>query len=58
MVETRGAAGERLGRRMLVLRERHPQVRLPAGTHTILWPAAADAAVPETGIERTGSGIR
>ncbi|WP_007768407.1 FAD synthase [Rhizobium sp. CF080] len=41
MVEARGAAGRRLGRRMLVLRKRHPEVKLPAGTHTILWHAAA-----------------
>jgi riboflavin kinase/FMN adenylyltransferase len=58
MVQARGAAGRQLGQRMLVLRERHPEVRLPVGTHTLLWHAAASATMPETGFERTGSGIR
>jgi riboflavin kinase/FMN adenylyltransferase len=58
MVEARGAAGQRLGRKMLLLKKGCPQVRLPVGTQTILWHAAAAAMMPEAGIERTGNGIR
>lgn len=56
MVEPRGAAGRRLGRRILVLKGRRPEARLPAGTLTLLWRAASVEAA-ETGIERTDNGL-
>lgn len=56
MVEARGAAG-RLGRRMIVLKGRRPEARLPAGTSTLLWHAAASAGAAETGSERTDNGL-
>ncbi|WP_342364184.1 FAD synthetase family protein [Terrarubrum flagellatum] len=40
-VEARGKAGERLGRRMLVLKGRRAQARLPAGVSTIVWHAVS-----------------
>nr|WP_284739310.1 FAD synthetase family protein [Rhizobium sp. CG5] len=43
MVEARGAAGQRLGRRTLLVRDGRPEVRLPVGTRSILWHAAACA---------------
>jgi riboflavin kinase/FMN adenylyltransferase len=57
MVEARGAAGRRLGRRMLVLKGRRPEARLPAGTLTLLWRAAASIKAAETGFERTDNGL-
>jgi riboflavin kinase/FMN adenylyltransferase len=58
IVEARGEAGRRLGRRMLVLQERRPEVRLPAATHTLLWHAAAAVTMPEAGFERTDNELR
>ncbi|MBY3239434.1 bifunctional riboflavin kinase/FMN adenylyltransferase [Rhizobium laguerreae] len=57
MVEARAAAGRRLGRRMLVLTGRRPEARLPAGTSTLLWHAAAADGATETGLERTNNGL-
>ncbi|MFK4771646.1 hypothetical protein [Rhizobium sp. ZW T2_16] len=48
MVEARGAAGQPLGRRTLVLNGRRPQARLPAGTSTLLWHAASIGPGPKT----------
>ncbi|MDQ0134313.1 riboflavin kinase/FMN adenylyltransferase [Neorhizobium galegae] len=56
MVEARGAAGRRLGRRMLVLKGRRLEARLPAGTSILLWHAAATVGT-ETGLERTNHGL-
>lgn len=41
MVEAQGTAGQRLGRRTLLVRDGRPEVRLPVGTQSILWHAAA-----------------
>uniref|UniRef100_UPI0031016E46 hypothetical protein n=1 Tax=Neorhizobium sp. EC2-8 TaxID=3129230 RepID=UPI0031016E46 len=57
MVEARGVAGQRLGRRMLVLKGRRPEARLPTGTSTLLWHAAASVEAAETRFERTDNGL-
>lgn len=57
-IEARGAAGRRLGRRVLVLKGRRLEVKLPAGTMTLVWQAAASAPKPEPDLERTGHGLR
>ncbi|MCQ1768435.1 hypothetical protein NOJ05_03150 [Neorhizobium galegae] len=56
-VEAREAAGRRLGRRTLVLKGRRPEARLPAGTSTLLWHAAASVGAAETGLKRTENGL-
>lgn len=44
MVEAQGAAGQRLARMTLLVRDGRPEVRLLVGTRSILWHAAACAA--------------
>jgi riboflavin kinase/FMN adenylyltransferase len=50
-VEARGISGRHLGQGTLVLQRGLPEVRLPAGTSTLVWSESA------TGRERTNDGL-